>query len=149
MSGQILDAPSAQERKLRYAGFWIRFAATLIDGILLSIVYYAVFFSAIGSLTNPDFTSMGFAFVLIILMYLLYYPIMESSSKQATLGKMAVGIKVGKSNGERLTFWNAFGRYFAKIPSGIILYIGFMMAGWDSKKQALHDKIADTYVFES
>jgi uncharacterized RDD family membrane protein YckC len=149
MSGQILDAPSSPERRLRYAGFWIRFAATLIDGILLSIVYYAVLFSSIGSLSNPDFTSIGFVFVLVILMYLLYYPIMESSSKQATLGKMAVGIKVGKSNGERLTFWNAFGRYFAKIPSAIILYVGFMMAGWDSKKQALHDKIADTYVFES
>lgn len=148
MTGQILDAPAPSERKLRYAGFWIRFAATLIDGILLSIVYYAALFSSIGSLSDPDFTSMGFVMVIVMLMYLLYYPIMESSSKQATLGKMAVGIKVGKSNGERLTFWNAFGRYFAKIPSGIILYIGFMMAGWDSKKQALHDKIADTYVFE-
>jgi uncharacterized RDD family membrane protein YckC len=148
MTGQILDAPSSPERRLRYAGFWIRFAAILIDFILLSIVYYAVLFAVLGGLSNPDFSSIGLVFIIILFMYLLYFPLMESSARQATFGKMAVGIKVGNAEGERISFLNALGRYFAKIPSAIILYVGFMMAGWDSKKQALHDKIADTYVFE-
>ena len=72
---------------------------------------------------------------------------MESSSRQATLGKMGVGIKVGNANGQRITFVNALGRYLGKILSTLTLLIGFMMAGWDSKKQALHDKLASTYVF--
>ena len=78
---------------------------------------------------------------------IVYVVGMESSSRQATLGKMAVGIKVGNAEGEQLSFANALGRYFAKIVSAIILYIGFMMVGWDKKKQGLHDKIASTYVF--
>ena len=73
---------------------------------------------------------------------------MESSAKQATLGKLAVGIKVGKENGEKLSFGNALGRYLSKILSAITLCIGFMMVGWDKKNQALHDKIAKTYVFK-
>ena len=60
---------------------------------------------------------------------------------------MAVGIKVGNENGERISAGNAAGRFFGKILSGLILYIGYMMAGWDKKKQALHDKLAGTYVF--
>ena len=62
---------------------------------------------------------------------------------------MGVGIKVGNSRGEKISFVNALGGYFAKILSAITLMIGFMMAGWDSKKQALHDKLAGTYVFHA
>jgi uncharacterized RDD family membrane protein YckC len=71
---------------------------------------------------------------------------MESSSKQGTLGKTIVGIKVTDSNGDRLSFGRAAGRYFASIVSGLTLGIGFMMAGWTSKKQTLHDMIANTLV---
>ena len=60
---------------------------------------------------------------------------------------MAVGIKVGDQNGEQISFGNALGRYFSKILSALILLIGFMMVGWDEKKQGLHDKIAGTFVF--
>lgn len=74
---------------------------------------------------------------------------MESSVGQGTIGKMIVGIKVGDADGNQISFGNALGRYFAKILSFLILCIGFMMAGWDEKKQALHDKLADTYVFYS
>jgi uncharacterized RDD family membrane protein YckC len=72
---------------------------------------------------------------------------MESSASQGTLGKMAVGIRVGDHEGEQITWPNALGRFFAKFLSSMIFYIGFMMAGWDNKKQGLHDKLADTYVF--
>lgn len=77
----------------------------------------------------------------------VYFAVMESSERQATLGKLIVGIKVGDSNGGQLSFGNAIGRYFAKILSGLLVCIGFMIAGWDPKKQGLHDKLANTYVF--
>jgi uncharacterized RDD family membrane protein YckC len=71
---------------------------------------------------------------------------MESSPQQATLGKMALGLKVTDLQGERLSFARATGRYFGKIVSSLILFVGFMMAGWTEKKQALHDIMAGTLV---
>jgi uncharacterized RDD family membrane protein YckC len=142
---QILDSPASTQRNIRYAGFWIRVGAYLIDAIILSIVNLVVTYGFFGgySATKPNYVSMPFLFIF----YLLYFVLMESSARQATLGKMAVGIKVGNENGEQISFANALGRYFAKILSSIILFIGYMMAGWDSKKQALHDKLANTYVY--
>ncbi len=71
---------------------------------------------------------------------------MESSSKQATLGKMALGIIVTDVNGERIGFGRATGRFFGKIVSGMIFYIGYIMAGFTDRKQALHDMMAGTLV---
>ncbi len=71
---------------------------------------------------------------------------MESSANQATLGKMALSLKVTDAKGERLTFGRATGRHFGKIVSGVIFLIGFFMAGWTAKKQALHDMMASTLV---
>ena len=144
---QILDAPSPQENRLKYAGFWIRFVAYIIDGVLLSIVQYMI-----GSLfiSDYDFTSgnLGVSFISLIV-GIGYFAGLESSSRQATLGKMALNLKVVDTRGQRISFANALGRYFAKILSVITLLIGFMMAGWDPKKQALHDKLADTLVVEA
>lgn len=158
---EILDSPVTQQATLRYAGFWIRFAAFIIDYIILSIansIISAIFgIGAVGmnlSSTNPEevFTPAFFAGVLsmvgmLFVINIIYYTVMESSVRQATVGKMALGLKVGDANGNRISAANALGRTLSKIISGIILYIGYMMAGWDSKKQSLHDKIAGTYVF--
>ena len=148
---QILDLPSVGERTLRYAGFWIRFAAYLIDAVVLYAVMFVVIMPfGMDSFTDPsnmDLTSMGIAYAIIFIAWIAYFIGMESSAKQGTLGKMAVGIKVGNEHGERISAGTAAGRFFSKILSGLILYIGYMMAGWDPKKQALHDKIAGTYVF--
>jgi len=76
----------------------------------------------------------------------LYYALMESSGRQATLGKMALGIKVVDRQGGRISFARATGRYFAKILSGLILMIGYLMAGFTSRKQALHDMVAGCLV---
>lgn len=145
MEEQILDAPSSVGSKLNYAGFWIRFAAYFIDGVILAGVQFALMFlfASDASMFAPNLTLQLFSLVLGI----AYFAGMESSSRQATLGKMGVGIKVGNAQGQQITFVNALGRYFGKILSTLTLLIGFMMAGWDSKKQALHDKIAGTYVF--
>jgi uncharacterized RDD family membrane protein YckC len=76
----------------------------------------------------------------------LYFPVLECSSLQATPGKLALGIKVTDMQGNRIGFGRALGRNLAKIISAIILYIGFIMAGFTQKKQALHDMIAGCLV---
>lgn len=145
MQEQILDAPSSVGAKANYAGFWIRFAAYFIDAVILGVVNYALSFVLFEdySMFVPHIPST----IMSVVLGIVYFCAMESSSRQATLGKMGVGIKVGNIRGEKISFINALGRYFGKILSGIILGIGFMMAGWDSKKQALHDKLAGTYVY--
>ena len=70
-------------------------------------------------------------------------------SSQATLGKMALGLKVTDVHGRRLTFGNALGRSLAKILSGLILAIGYIMAAFDDRKQGLHDKMASTLVMKT
>lgn len=81
-----------------------------------------------------------------MILHWLYYTLMESSSKQATLGKMALGLKVTDEAGKRITFGRASGRYFSKIISGLVFMIGYIIAGFTQKKQALHDMIAGTLV---
>jgi uncharacterized RDD family membrane protein YckC len=140
---EILDMPAESERRFEYAGFWIRVAAALIDAFLLWLLQWLVSLFLIESGVGVG------VFVTPLVINLFYYAAMESSSRQATIGKLAVGIKVGDSNGEQLTFTHALGRYLSKIVSVLTLFIGYMMAGWDPKCQALHDKIANTYVFYS
>ncbi len=81
-----------------------------------------------------------------IVLQWLYFALMESSSKQATLGKMALGLKVTDMSGNRISFARATGRYFGKFISGIILNIGYIMAAFTERKQALHDMMANCLV---
>ncbi len=151
----ILDAPVATETKFEYAGFWIRFVAVIIDGIVLGIVNWILAFVIIGGsmgmASGGDYTGFGAMlggyYVLVLGIQVSYYALLESSSRQATLGKMAVGIKVGNERGERISVPNAFGRAFMRIVSYLILLIGFIMAAFDVRKQALHDKVANTVVY--
>ncbi len=143
-----------------YAGFWRRFIAYLIDYALLTIVIYILAMilgmtAGIGSVAaETDETGIlalasvfgGFFLMLFILLPWLYYSLLESSAKQGTLGKMALGLRVVDYEGRRISFGRATGRYFAKIISGLILLIGYIMAGFTAKKQALHDIMASTLV---
>jgi uncharacterized RDD family membrane protein YckC len=145
-----------------YAGFWLRFVAYLIDGILIGIVFFALvaiailafgggaFLSSLKNVENPDqvfpLLFAGWFLILIpfvILLPWLYFAKMESSERQGTLGKIALGLTVTDLAGRRITFGRATGRYFAKLITGMIpLAIGYIMAGFTEKKQALHDMIA-------
>lgn len=139
-----------------YAGFWIRTGAYLIDSILLTFVMLVILFvmgGAIGLASDPGGPSDAAAGVGVVIMYLLifggqwlYFALMESSEKQATLGKMAVGIIVTDEHGGRLSFGRATGRYFGKILSGLIMYIGYIMVAFTDRKQGLHDMLASTLV---
>ena len=145
-----------------YAGFWRRFVAYVIDGILISIPFTAITvatglggFPALQNTTDIGATSATttavaggdavFGLVRFMVGW-LYWALMESSSYQATVGKMVMGIKVTDVYGHRISFGRATGRYFGKIISGLICLIGFIMAGFTERKQALHDIMASTLV---
>ena len=83
---------------------------------------------------------------LIIWLLILYWSLMEGSKYQASVGKMAMGIQVTDRDGNHLTFLRAFARNVSKFLSAFTFSIGFMMAGWTSKKQGLHDMVARCYV---
>ncbi|MCL4500813.1 MAG: RDD family protein [Deltaproteobacteria bacterium] len=141
-----------------YAGFWLRAVAWLIDETLVYIVVVGVE-ATVGYISgqnlglrsamsqkNPFGPTFGLRLSIGTLIHWLYWAGFESSGFQATLGKMALGLKVTDLNGDPITFARATGRYFGKIISALILCIGFMMAGWTAKKQALHDLMAGTLV---
>ena len=128
-----------------YAGFWRRLLAYIIDGFILGAAGWVLFVIA-GSV----FLVFGPAEVAICVLTWplgwLYFALMESSKYQGTLGKMALGIIVTDMEGRRISFGRATGRYFAKIISAIIIYIGFLMIAFTERKQGLHDMIADCLV---
>lgn len=145
---------------VRYGGFWIRFVAAVIDGLVVSAVVLPVAgIIAVGIGVAGDAVRMpggGVGLVRGIVLQTLfvcaswiYEAAMESSSKQATLGKMALGLKVTDEHGQRISFARATARYFSKIVSGMILWIGFIMAGFTARKQALHDMMAGTLVIRT
>jgi uncharacterized RDD family membrane protein YckC len=152
---------------LPYAGFWERFAAYLIDGLILGIPFGLVvlvlifLFGGFGLMMprNPEEPRAALAlaapvimvfflgmFVFLILQW-LYFAGMESSVRQATFGKSVMSLHVANLEGQPISFGHATGRFFAKIVSGMIPFaIGYIMAAFTERKQALHDLIAGTLV---
>lgn len=151
-------------RAMTYGGFWIRFVAYLIDTIILAIAGTIIQFAFVGSLRNVVIVEPGvqpgpevFARILgtaglaglINLAIAATYEALFVSKLGATPGKMALSLRVVRPDGSLLGLGRAFGRHFAKILSGFILLIGFIMAGFDSEKRGLHDMICDTRVVRS
>ena len=146
-----------------YAGFWRRAAAFFIDAFLIVIAYYAAIFGGImlagidslGALENVDSLGNGALGGILAVIYLaypilsaLYFVGMESSGAQATLGKMAVGIKVTDADGRRLGKGQALGRWVSHLLCYATLYIGYIMAGFTDRKRGLHDMVASTLVVD-
>lgn len=149
-----------------YAGFWLRFVAYVIDALVLCVgigvfvlVWAGIFgLSAFRNInqgfdSGDNFLAPAAILFLVVLIFVatagiwLYYACFESSAHQATLGKMALGLTVTDMQGRRVTFGRASGRFFAKMITGLIpLCIGYIMAGFTEKKQALHDMIASCLV---
>lgn len=139
-----------------FVGFWKRLVALVIDSLILGLPTSFVmiigisFFVALGpvlSQYNLQFLGLLIPLANLVIPW-LYMAGFESSGWKATPGKMALGIKVTDTNGEQISFGQATGRYFGKFVSGIILGIGFIMAGFTDQKQALHDLIANTLVLQ-
>ena len=156
-----------ENEPIEYAGFWMRFVAYIIDGIIITFLEFLVVLPLLGLVglkvfelstiqdlenADPEFYVPIIASAItglslsILLITWFYYALLQSGTRQATVGKMALGIKVIDINGDRLTFARASLRYFSKILSGLFMMIGYIMAGFTEKKQALHDMIANTYV---
>ena len=151
-----------------YAGFWKRVAAYILDAIVLYIPNMLILKAMGGDaaqetmkqaiLAAPGdvhammaaysqyYGTMGTAFIITGVMTWLYFAVCESSPWQATLGKLALGIRVTDLQGQRIGFLRALGRYPAKFLSALILFIGFLMVAWTQRKQGLHDMIAGTLV---
>lgn len=151
---------------LRYAGFWLRLVAYIIDGIIVGCVFLIIFgflaaVTGIGSTLrnirpgeDPGdvvallgvtliFAVLGIALVGVW----LYHALLESSSWQGTLGKKVLGLAVTDTEGRRISFGRASGRYFAKFVTNLIpLFIGYILAGFTERKQAIHDVIAGSLV---
>jgi len=139
-------SPSAQAPiPMTYAGFWLRVVAALIDGIVVLLVT-GVIASIVGTVTGGPAAQFTVQVVAVIAT-LLYFALFESSPKQATPGKMLVGIRVTALDAtSKVSFLRALGRTLAKYLSTLIILIGYLMAAFTSRKQALHDMLAGTLV---
>lgn len=151
-----------------YAGFWLRLVAVIIDGIIIGVaqsfiivpLLAAVGFGFANSADSMDFSDpdqaagfiaaiaamMGGYWILAMCIQILYFTFMEASKFQATIGKLALGLIVTDLNGGKLDFTKALVRNLCKIISNFTMLIGYIMAGFTEKKQALHDMIASTLV---
>ncbi|HEX8453901.1 MAG TPA: RDD family protein [Longimicrobium sp.] len=144
------QAPLARTATVtRFAGFWIRFAAILIDSMVLLIPLKYLRSLLIEERTGDPAADLWVnlaSLALTVFVHLAYRSAFHASPWQATIGKRAVGIQVTDLQGRRITFDHATGRCLAEFVSGWTLGIGYVMAGLSSRKQALHDKIAGTLV---
>jgi len=125
----------------RCAGFWRRFAAYLLDGLILNVISWILVF-ILSFLPYLLGSVIGIAFFVGSIIYFPAFWVWQG----ATPGKMMMGVKIVKTDGSPIGIGRAILRYFGYIVSAIILYIGYIMIAWDSRKQGLHDKIAGTYV---
>jgi uncharacterized RDD family membrane protein YckC len=142
---------------VRYAGFWRRFWALWIDALLLVAIGLptSVLMRAVAGAplmphwkesSGPPDLDTCLTNLLTGIVAWIYAASFESSEKQATLGKMALGIRVTDLDGRRISFARATGRHFAQIFDVLTFGVGYAMAGFTAKRQALHDMIAGTLV---
>ncbi|MBI2685159.1 MAG: RDD family protein [Acidobacteria bacterium] len=138
-----------------FAGFWIRLVARMIDNTITSIAGYIfqipmlIVVARMDKQTGPDLSLLAGTGALAVLLSVgaaAYYEAWFLVKKGATPGKMILGLKVVRARGGPMTWGLGLGRYFAHMLSAFTLYIGYMMAGWDEEKRALHDRICDTRV---
>jgi uncharacterized RDD family membrane protein YckC len=134
---------------MEYAGFWIRFVAVIIDSIILAVVQSCILLLLRPSFSAPEMLAASGLYILISLVVSAAYEGFLIGQYGATPGKMALGLKVVRADGSPVSIGLAFGRYFAKMLSGFILLIGYIMAAFDVQKRALHDMICDTRVIRA
>jgi len=147
-----------------FGGFWMRFLAIIIDGIIIGVVSAIIRIPlglaglgvGAGLGRNPDpnqvlaalpaiMSLIGLSF-LINMALSLAYDVYFLTTKGATPGKMALGLKVTRADGGPISAGLAIGRYFAKLLSSLTFCIGFIIAGFDREKRSLHDHICGTRV---
>jgi uncharacterized RDD family membrane protein YckC len=153
--------PAPPEAPLEYAGFWRRFAAAFLDGIVLwavSVPFFVLWILPHFGLTVDQFETLGsdrqmeigggylLYFITTLLAEFMYFALFESSRRRATLGRIVVGIQVLDGHGQRIHLGRALGRRLARFLSGITIGIGFLVQLFTRRRQALHDVVAGTLV---
>ena len=138
---------------LHYAGFWIRFAAKFLDGLILVIPFMIIVVAVILPSMRKSMEGGGGMDILSIRIVQLIFFVIQFAYNiyfigkyGATPGKMACKLKIVTQYGEPVSYARATGRCFAEILSGMVCYIGYIMAGFDKEKRALHDHICSTRV---
>ncbi len=136
--------------QLNYAGFWIRFGAKFIDGIITGVVIFLLTMipSLLLGMLNTEQSVLISSILSIIINIILpaIYTTWFIGKFAATPGKMACGLKVVMYDGDRVSYGRALGRHFAEWLSSIILLIGYIMAAFDDENRTLHDRICNTRV---
>lgn len=151
MTALLQPLPTHDQDRGVHAGFWRRALAWLIDALILSPVFALSYLAVAGSAAVPlamradglvPFRVLPWVWSAWVLVPWLYYALCECSPWQATPGKLALGLRVTDEFGRRIGFGRATGRFFGKFLSGFILDIGYLLAGWTERRQALHDLMA-------
>ena len=150
MTTGVTESPAGAP-EVRYAGFWKRLLAFVVDLGVTSLIFFALAI-ILPILLGPRLgvprgsVILAVGTVAWLAVTWLYWALMESSSKQGTVGKDLVGIMVTDAEGSRMSFGKATVRHFAKVVSALPALAGFVMAGFTAKKQALHDLITGSRV---
>jgi uncharacterized RDD family membrane protein YckC len=144
----VSPAPAEPETKQKYARFSQRLVAALVDALV-----FAVPLVVLSLITESSSDKAGsipgvsrISIAVVVPAAWLYSALMESSARQATLGKGVLGIIVTDLDGKRISFGKATARYLGKLVSAVLLFIGFIVAAFTTRKQALHDMIVGTLV---
>jgi uncharacterized RDD family membrane protein YckC len=153
---QKLAEGAAVPGTVRYAGFWRRFLAVFIDGILLGIVNFivqmAILVPSMSMLGTGDPANLGANVALLVLVYGIQiatnftYETVLIWKYGSTLGKTICGLEVVTADGKPLSYGLSVGRYFSKLLSMLTLFIGYIIAAFDEEKRSLHDRICNTRV---
>jgi len=126
-----------------FGGFWIRFLAVLADS---AIVFLVMVLIIAGGATALGEEMVPLAALAAWLFAFLYWPVMHASKLQATFGKAMLRLRVTGYQGNRISFLRSLGRELAKILSGAVFLVGYILAAFTARKQSLHDLVASTYV---
>jgi uncharacterized RDD family membrane protein YckC len=119
-------------KKQIYAGFWQRFLAGIIDSIILIVIEVILILIPI------------IGWILSLFVTWLYFAIQHSSTKQATFGMRALDIKITNENHGKIGFWRATGNFYLTVISALVVFIGFLMIAFTSRKQGFHNLISRT-----
>ena len=161
--GSVGDLPAAPVATARYAGFWARVGGWLIDQLIIAIPFNIIT-DLLVSYNQPtvttttdasnnvhihwhgDWRTLGLLLLASSVVTWLYTAILQSSSRQATVGQRALGMIITDLDGNRISFARASGRYVATFLTSLTFGIGYLMVIWTRRKQTLQDKIAATVV---
>jgi len=161
---RVMASGAAAQAGWHYGGFWIRFGARMIDGIVLTVPILIIaavlipnLIRARGSDSNAapaGFAALGLTFFLVYFVLVICYEVLFLKYRGATPGKMACGLKVVRSDGSSLEWGSSIGRFvmWNVVTSGvpylnfILMLISGIMTGTDGEKRALHDRVCDTRV---